>query len=112
MEKETNDPIWYQQGDVLIKPVDEIPEDAAVIEGRILAEGEATGHKHLATAPDVRLFIFESTIYMRVPYKTEIVHEEHRPIDIPAGDYTIGIVREFDHFAEEKHVPETRNVVD
>jgi hypothetical protein len=112
MEKETNDPIWYQQGDVLIKPVDEIPEKASVIEGRVLAEGEATGHKHLATDAGVKLFMFEGKMYMRVPRKTEIAHEEHKPIDIPAGDYTIGIVREYDHFAEEKRTEEIRKVVD
>jgi hypothetical protein len=112
MEKETNDHIWYQQGDVLIKPVDEIPENAAVIEGGVLAEGEATGHAHRAIAVDVQLFVFEGTRYMRVPQKTEIVHEEHKPINLPAGDYTIGIVREYDHFAEEKRSEETRPVVD
>lgn len=101
------DYVWYQQGDVLIKPVRAIPKGAARVSGNVLAEGEATGHKHAATAEDVRLFIFDGTLYMRAPRGTQIVHEEHATQDIPPGNYVIGTVREYDHFAEE-----TRYVVD
>ncbi|MFN2598979.1 MAG: hypothetical protein ABR563_17545 [Pyrinomonadaceae bacterium] len=93
-------PAWYQQGDVTIKPVARIPEGASPLGSRVLAEGEATGHKHLAEAEDVRLFMHEGTLYMRVPSGTRVVHEEHRGIAIPPGDYLVGKVREYDHFAE------------
>ena len=92
---------WYQQGDVTIKPVAALPEGASPSGGRVLAEGEATGHKHLAEAGDALLFMHEGALYMRVPTGTRIVHEEHRALDIPAGDYLVGTVREYDHFAEE-----------
>lgn len=46
---------WYQQGDVLLKPVKAIPKGAAVKKGRTLAEGEHTGHSHVAEAEDVEL---------------------------------------------------------
>ena len=36
----------YQQGDVLMREVDSIPEGLEVKEDGILAEGEATGHAH------------------------------------------------------------------
>lgn len=98
---------WFQQGDVLIRPVAEIPKWAKRIDGRVLAEGEATGHMHVAEASDVKLFLFEGTLYMRVPEGTKVVHEEHAPVDIPPGDYMVGKVREYDHFAEE-----ARNVID
>jgi hypothetical protein len=94
---------WYQQGDVTIKPVEAIPADAAATDSRVLAEGEATGHKHLAQAEDVRLFLHEGALYMRAPTGTTVVHEEHRVITVPAGDYQIGIVREFDHFSGVTH---------
>ena len=98
-----NDPaaVWYQQGDVTIKPVAAIPEGASPASGRVLAEGEATGHKHQAEAEDVRLFLHEGALYMRVPSGTRVVHEEHRALDLPPGDYLVGKVREYDHFAEE-----------
>ena len=92
---------WYQQGDVTIKPVDAIPASATPTGSRVLAEGEATGHKHLAEGEDVRLFLHEGTLYMQAPTGTTVVHEEHRVLEIPPGDYLIGTVREYDHFAEE-----------
>lgn len=97
-----NDPAhkWYQQGDVTIKPVNIIPGGASPLGGRVLAEGEATGHKHLAEAEDVLLYMHDGTLYMRVPSGTRIVHEEHHALDIPPGDYLVGTVREYDHFAE------------
>ena len=94
---------WYQQGDVTIKPVDAIPAGATGTNGRILAEGEATGHKHLAEAENVALYLHEGTLYMSAPTGTTVVHEEHRVITVPAGDYQIGIVREFDHFSGVTH---------
>jgi hypothetical protein len=95
---------WYQQGDVTIKPVEAIPGDAIDTDGRVLAEGEATGHKHLAEAEDVSLYLHEGALYMRAPNGTTVVHEEHGPLVIPPGEYQIGIVREYDHFAEEARV--------
>jgi hypothetical protein len=102
-----HEPAWYQQGDVTIKPVSGVPAGATDTVGRVLAEGEATGHKHVAEAEDVRLFLHEGALYMRAPNGTSVVHEEHKVLEIPPGDYLIGIVREYDHFAEE-----ARSVID
>src|SRR5947209_20580628 len=74
---------WYQQGDVTIKPVAAIPDGASPVSSRVLAEGEATGHKHRAEAEDVLLFMHEDALYMRVPSDTRIVHEEHHALAIP-----------------------------
>lgn len=92
--------VWYQQGDVIIRPVASIPEGASPVATRVLREGEATGHAHRATGEGVQLFIQDDTLYMRVEGGTEVVHEEHRPITVPPGVYVIGAVREYDHFAE------------
>lgn len=93
---------YFQQGDVLIKPVAEIPDGAKPSpKGRVLREGEATGHAHVATADDVDLFIVGERLFMRAPTGTEIVHEEHEAFTVPPGTYEIGAVREYDHFLEE-----------
>ena len=92
--------VWFQQGDVTIKPVESIPEGAEPVKTRVLREGEATGHAHVATGEGVQLFLLGETLYMRVAAETEVVHEEHNPIKVPAGLYEIGAVREYDHFAE------------
>lgn len=94
-------PVWYQQGDVLITPAEEIPDGAERVGTRVLREGEATGHAHVATADDVQLFLHEGALYMRAPTGTEVVHEEHKAFRVPPGTYRIGAVREYDHFAEE-----------
>ena len=93
--------VWYQQGDVTIKPVAEIPAGAAPKQGRVLREGEATGHAHVATGEGVELFIHDGTLYMRAPSGARVVHEEHEAQEIPPGTYVIGAVREYDHFAED-----------
>ncbi|MDQ2855027.1 MAG: hypothetical protein M3R68_01765 [Acidobacteriota bacterium] len=92
---------WYQQGDVTIKPIAAIPASAIGANGRVLAEGEATGHKHLAEAEDVTLYLHDGTLYMHAPTGTTVVHEEHNAVAIPPGNYQIGTVREYDHFTEE-----------
>ena len=92
--------VWFQQGDVTIKPVDALPEGAEPVAGRVLREGEHTGHAHVATGEGVQLFVAGGALYMRVPSGTEVVHEEHKVIEVPAGVYEIGAVREYDHFAE------------
>jgi len=39
--------------------------------------------------------------YLRVKEPIEIDHEEHKTIMLPPGEYRIGIIQEYDHFAEE-----------
>lgn len=103
----------YQQGDVLIRLVDAIPEGLTERKDGILAEGEATGHAHRILGDGVKLF--ESPlgdVYMDVPRRIEVVHEEHKKISLPPGKYQVKIVQEYDHFAEEFRRAAIRNVVD
>jgi hypothetical protein len=66
----------------------------------VLAEGEVTGHAHVL---DGLVDVFEvdgvREFYLRD--ETRLVHEEHRVIDIPAGEFQSGVAMEYDHFAEE-----------
>ncbi len=113
-------PNLYRQGDVLVIPIDaatakigkEIPRD----DGRIvLAYGEVTGHAHaisstacflyqddgIVSAPDVKEAISRlggGLIADRILRATEpvrLLHEEHAPIDLPAGSYRVRIQREY-----------------
>ncbi len=99
--KKREDFVWYQQGDVTIKPVAALPEGAEPLPGRVLREGEATGHAHVATGADVRLFIHVGRVYLSAPSGTRVVHEEHTEQEIPPGVYVVGAIREYDHCAEE-----------
>ena len=67
------------------------------IEGRILAEGEATGHAHR-----VSVDVYEREDGLReFSGETVITHEEHKPVSIPAGDWVSGQVMEFDHLDQQ-----------
>ena len=89
-----------QQGDVIIKTVDEITGHR--IQGLTLAEGEATGHHHTVTKGDAELYNHEGTLFLRVLSETATVtHQEHDAIVLPTGDYQISRVREMDWVNEE-----------
>lgn len=78
-----------------------IPKDAKRKERPVLAEGEATGHMHVAERADV-LECPDGSIYCKAPKGgARVVHPEHGIIDLPAGDYRVGRVREMDHAAED-----------
>ena len=114
----------FEQGDVLIFYTEKIPEGKRemVVDG-VLAAGEATGHHHRIAIPTVtkqlrmekttkaelmpRLFRVNGVLYVEAPEPFRVTHEEHKPIDVPAGNYRIGIVQEYDYDAEE-----ARNVAD
>ena len=64
--------------------------------GVVLAEGEVTGHAHVLEADvEVRDGAFE------IKNETQVVHEEHGTIKLPAGEWEYGQVLEYDYFAEE-----------
>ena len=70
----------------------------------ILAEGEATGHKHEVHGTGVVLWKdAQGQMLLEVPSETEaiLVHEEHAAQPIAPGWWERGLVREYDHFAEE-----------
>ena len=96
----------FQQGDVIFKRATEI--QGKKLEHLVVAEGEHTGHKHQVIEGAAELYESNGTLFLKVLSESAIViHEEHKAIEIPQGDWRIGIVKEYDHFAEE-----ARNVAD
>ena len=77
------------------------------IKGKVLAEGEVTGHSHRATAPSAEVWDEGGAVTLSAPKGTDVVHEEHGRITLPPGEYDRLIVQEYDPFAEE-----ARRVVD
>lgn len=91
---------FIQQGDVLIKP-SQIPSEAKKLDTNVLQEGEFTGHAHRLHGDGYSVYQQHDQKYLRLLKPTALRHEEHKEIELPAGDYKIDIVREYDHFAEE-----------
>lgn len=92
--------MFLQQGDVIIRKVSNIK--GIKLDHLTLAKGEKTGHHHTITEGDAELYEENGILFLRVNSKeATLTHQEHLPIVIEKGNYQIGIVREYDHFAEE-----------
>jgi hypothetical protein len=111
---------YYQQGDVLLKMVTELPAGMKKLEGEgslVLQHGETTGHMHkflpgskievyankeaptllshgMTIVPGIGKFIVVHEI-------SALRHEEHKPIDLLPGIYEMDLVREYDYSKDE-----------
>ena len=92
----------YRQGDVLLKRVSKIPQGAQPLETLVLAEGEATGHKHRLEGQGVQVLQVPGpapVLYVRVPELARLVHEEHGPVEITPGEYQVVREQEYNPWA-------------
>jgi galactokinase/mevalonate kinase-like predicted kinase len=90
----------YRQGDVLLKRVRSIPEEAKQQEFKeriVLAYGEVTGHAHaIHDLDNVDVLVTgEGAMYLRIKQAATLQHEEHGAITLPAGNYERVIQREY-----------------
>ncbi len=67
----------------------------------ILASGEQTNHHHRADGVGVEVYGDGDERLMVAPHGAIVTHEEHGPHTIPAGEYDIKRVVEYDPFADE-----------
>jgi len=98
-----------RQGDVMLKPVTNMPRSTRLIprkldghpevKGIVLAAGAATGHHHVVADPYARLFesLYTGERYLRVSRRgAMLTHEEHDPLPLERGDYAIQRQREYE----------------
>jgi hypothetical protein len=92
-----------QQGDVLFRRVERLPEGCKRRDNRTVALGEHTGHHHtfddgvaLMEAPDKRIFAVNESGEPKT-----LTHQEHNPVTVLPGEvYEFGQVREKNWFTE------------
>ncbi|WP_046245298.1 hypothetical protein [Hymenobacter terrenus] len=87
----------YRHGDVLIARTAALPTGSIPRVGLVLAHGEHTGHSHrIREIGAASLYVYGKDLYLVVsaPAAT-VVHEEHRPIELPAGVYRVWQQREY-----------------
>ncbi len=101
-ELNRNKPFW-RQGDIyFVKLEDEIDsEKATPVRNGIIAKGETTGHAHRVSQSSIAagalLSLVGRSMFLRSPEAgATIVHDEHGPIELPAGSYAVVPQREFD----------------
>jgi hypothetical protein len=88
-----------RQGDVILLPTPHLDMDTgnAPLPHLTLAEGEVTGHKHQISDGKAELYERDGTLYLKVLSETAtLTHEEHQPIVIPQGNWTVRIQREYE----------------
>lgn len=86
----------YRHGDVIVIPA-KIPAKAEKQKGLTLAEGEVTGHSHQISSGKAVMFKFDDKTYLRVTSPlAALTHEEHKQIDLPAGDYEVVIQQDYE----------------
>jgi len=84
-----------RQGDLLIVPVKKIPNHALKKKHLILAEGEATGHKHELDSGE--LYESMGVLYFKINNDVATLkHEEHGAINFTPGNYKVIRQREYE----------------
>jgi hypothetical protein len=89
--------MMWRHGDVLIASVQAIPASARQRRDVTLARGEVTGHSHRVEAPvTADLWEIDGQLFLRVVAESaRIVHDEHKPITLPRGEYRVWMQREY-----------------
>lgn len=84
----------YRQGDIYIEEVSSLPKGLKKRKNLVILYGEATNHSHRLLEGSV----FDGkngAIYLELLKNTQIVHDEHGPIDLPKGVYKVSRQREY-----------------
>jgi len=84
----------YRQGDVVLKQVRKLPEDAKQINRKLRMTGE-TGNPHVLEG-EYKLYRAGGRLYVVVEAVSKLVHPEHSPITVKPGIYEVERVRSFD----------------
>ena len=90
----------HQQGDVILIEIKKIPKDAKRKSNNHLADGEVSGHYHEAQGEGVAVMEADDKLFLSAINGCKVVHQEHKTIEVPAGDYEVRKVQEYDHFLE------------
>src|SRR3990167_7546665 len=92
--------IQVRQGDVFLRKVEALPEDAQRVqiqEPAGLAYGEVTGHKHQVLDTTIERYqIHDGRSYILLEQAGVLTHEEHGLATLEPGVYELIIERDFD----------------
>ena len=88
--------MMVRQGDLLIVKVELLPDGCIKHQHLVLAEGEATGHKHELDTGE--LYEKDGTLFFHIEEEktATLKHEEHGPITFGPGIYKVVRQREYE----------------
>ena len=97
----------YRQGDCLLIPIDKLPTEIKK-KDKTIAYGEITGHHHRFESKSVQVFEdVSNNQFVQVESPSKLIHEEHKELEIPKGNYKVVLQREYDLVSDS-----VRNVMD
>ena len=82
-----------RHGELLVKVVKSVR--GKKLNHLILAEGEATGHKHEIVEGEATLYEHEGTFFLSCGNECKLAHPDQDTIVLPKGDYEITTQREY-----------------
>ena len=86
-------PRIFRHGDILLREIDSIPNEAVKVETDILAAGEKTGHHHRLRG-SFQMYELENskneTRFLEISKKTQLTHEEHKKLGLPKVNSKLG----------------------
>lgn len=83
----------YRAGDLLLEQIKTLPKKLTQIKDGVILRGIATGHAHAVKGGTV--WKTKDTFYVKVGKKAQLVHDEHKTIELPKGNYIVTRQREF-----------------
>ena len=103
MEEANHKQPFWRQGDIYFVKVDDEmdPARGTPLKSGVIARGELTGHSHRVSpsslAAGALLYLVGQSLFLRSPDKgATIVHDEHGPLELPAGNYAVVHQQEYD----------------
>ena len=88
----------FRQGDLLFIRTDVRKLSGKKIRNGVLARGEVTGHAHrVADLAAAEAYEMDNGVFLSVSDQgVSIVHEEHKPVTLPAGLWEVRRQREYE----------------
>jgi len=84
-----------RQGDVLLESVSNLPKGLKKRKDNILVRGETTGHAHRLNTPTLSVYGTDDEMFVNLDKPTELVHEEHKTIQVDKGTWKVVRQREY-----------------
>ena len=91
----------YRQGDVVLREISHLPEQAQATDERVLAYGETTGHTHRLEGRG-RVWRQDTRLYLVLEQPSQVVHEDHRTVTVEPGLYEVIGQREYVSAEEDR----------
>src|SRR5690242_11595920 len=86
--------IMYRQGDLLFRAIHKLPEGLIPRPSQVIVEAEATAPSNRRLQGSV-LEDAQGVLFLEVGKATQVTHQEHHAIELPAGCYRVIRQREY-----------------